>query len=183
MYAGGLGLLLRFARANHRSPESSSSRVMRQLLGLGSFVALVVVVSFGMARMFVSEAEAYVRAHPTRGYLTVTVVDATNVPVADYTVVVFPEDRNPRSGRIQLPFRIDSDESPELKRMRLAFDPGLGRRMMLPGRYRVVALKKMEKRAGNLVDPALAARLKTELVPFTIAAGETKTLKLTIVSD
>src|SRR5205823_10355921 len=40
MYGGALALLLRFARVNHGSAERSSRRVSRQLLSLGTFLAI-----------------------------------------------------------------------------------------------------------------------------------------------
>jgi hypothetical protein len=52
MYVGGLGLLLRFAHANHRSAERSSWRVLRQLLSLGSFLAIALILWFGAHNTF-----------------------------------------------------------------------------------------------------------------------------------
>ena len=175
MYAGTLGLLLGFASANHRSSERSLNRLLRQLLSLGTFLALAMSLSFGASRLFSAEASRQHQAYmaSTYGYVTITVVDDRRVPVTDYTVVVFPEDRDPRTGRVQLPYRIESG-------IQYGFDPRLGTYLTLAGQYRMVAVEKMERGTGVLVNPELVARLKPRAIPLTIAAGDSKTLNLTL---
>jgi len=172
MYAGGVGLLLRFAHANHRSAEQSSRRVSRQLLSLGAFVAIVLILWFGVSNTFRLEAETYQRTYMRRrfGFVTLAAVDSGNKPIASYTVIVIPENRSRYGGGLL--FKVDPVGRP----YELVETP------LVPGRYSVVAVEQLAYELTARWDPELIARLKARAIPLTITAGESTTLHLTLSS-
>jgi hypothetical protein len=172
LYAGGLVLLLRFAQANHRSAERSARRMSRQLLSLGTFLATVLILWFGASRTFRVEAEANQRAFMQRtfGLVTLAAIDSSNRRMTSYTVAVFPETRSRYSGAGQL-FMVEPAHWPR----------GQVETRLVPGRYSVVAVEPLAgESALTARDPELIARLKARAIPLTIAAGESKTLHLTL---
>jgi hypothetical protein len=169
LYAGAVGLLLRYAHANHQSAERGSRRLGRQVLSLAMFLALVVLPLFGVSKMLHAEARAQQRAFMQRtfGFVTVAAVDSRNKPLTNYTVVVFPE------GRSRLLFEVDPAGWPA----------GRVETHLRPGRYSVVAIEPFarEFELAARRDPELLARLKARSTPLTIAAGESTTLHLTLL--
>jgi hypothetical protein len=173
-YAGVFGFLLRFAQANHRSAERSARRASRQLLSLGAFLAILTTLSAVVSNRFQAQADAYSRdvAKRTWGFVTFAALDGQRRPITRYTVVIFREDPS-RDGRPQGLRTIDSTYFARL--------PDAPRdTIFLPGRYSVVAIEPIARDSQALRDPDTIARLKARAVPFTIAAGESKTLQLTL---
>jgi hypothetical protein len=172
MYLGELGLLLRFAGANHRSAERGSWRTLRQLLPLGMFPAMLLIVWFGVSNTWRVEAAAYQRAYMQRtfGFVTLAAVATDNRPLTSYTVVVFPENRSRYRGGLL--FMVDPARWPH----------GQVETPLVPGRYSVVAVEQLawESELTARRDPEMIARLKAGAIPFTIEAGESKTLYLTL---
>jgi len=179
LYGGGVWLLLRFGRANHLSAERSTRRLTGQTLWLGMFFALLISLAFVVAKAYVAEATDQSRGYMKRmfGTLTVRAVGVERSPKTTYTVVVFPEDHLWPNGRPRLPYRIESSD-------RTYGDERPGTALMTPGRYAVVAVETLEDRRPDrsLRDEELIARLKAHATPFTIAAGDSKTLTLTLSS-
>jgi hypothetical protein len=178
MYGGTLRLLWRFARVNHRMAERSTRRMSRQVLSVGVFIAIVLTLWFGASGRYRLEAETNSRDYWKRMYGSVTVaaVDDGNRPVTSYTVVFFPEDANSRYRSKSLLYMVDP------ARWTGAPRNGLLKTQILPGRYSVVAVAQLgwEYELPGRRDPEVLARLKAHAIPFTIAAGESKTLNLTI---
>jgi hypothetical protein len=172
LYIGELGFLIRFARANHRSSERSSRRLSRQLISLAAFLGIVLILWNGVSYRYRVEAEAYSRDYMKRtfGFVTVSAVDNRNKPATSYTVVFFPEDAKRSKSLV---FMVDPARWPRNGRLE---------DRMLPGRYSVVAVAHMgwEYELPGRRDPEVLARLKAHAIPFTLAAGESKTLTLPI---
>jgi len=164
LYVGVLGLLLRFASANHRSSDRGSRRMWNQGLRLGAFVALVMCLGFGVSRAFSAEMERH-RAR-TYGTLTGVAVDDTNTPVTTYTLVVIPN--------------VDAGSVPRWSRVQPVHDGMFTSKMLPVGRYSVVAVRKLK---GSVRDPKTLGRLLVRAVPVSIAGGESKTLTLKISTD
>jgi hypothetical protein len=160
LYVGVLALLLRFASANHRSSDRGARRIWNQSLRLGAFVALVMCLWFGVSRAFTAEMER----HPARtlSMLTGVAVDEANKPVESYTLVLIPH--------------LDTTSTPRSSRV-LRVQQGTFKIGMLPGRYSVVAVRKLE---GSVRDPRTLQRLLPRATPVSIAGGESKTLTLTL---
>jgi ABC-type transport system involved in multi-copper enzyme maturation permease subunit len=170
LYAGSLGLLLRFARANHTSSERGPRRIANQLVRLGAFLALVMALWFGVSRIFLADMREHFRVvmQKTAGTVWIGAVDGANQPVRTYTVVVFREGREPGADQ-SFSFIVTEANSPAGKG---PFETHLN-----PGRYSIVAVETLGQPAR---DPAWLGRLKTRATPLTIAAGDSKTLRLTI---
>jgi hypothetical protein len=167
MYAGALALLLRFARANHTSSERGPRRVANQIVRLGAFLALVMSLWFGVSQIFLADVSerSRIAMQKTVGTVLIGAFDSGNKPVTDYAVVVFPE------GRVGgFSFVVTQSNKPA----------GQGRfeTHLRPGRYSIVAVEKLENESAS--DPDVLARLKTRATPLTIAAGDSKTLDLTL---
>jgi hypothetical protein len=165
LYVGSVGMLLRFARTNHRSAEWSAPRIARQLISIGAFVAIVMSVWFAVGSRFRVEANAYSQEmfRRTYGFLTVAAVDSQNRPTTRFTVVVIREAPS-HTGR----------------NMAFSLLPGGS---LLPGNYFVVAVDPAAWDVRSWPpDEAAIARLKARATPLTIAAGESKTIQLTLAS-
>jgi hypothetical protein len=181
VYAAGLVLLLRFARRNHRSGERSLRLVSRQVLVMGLCLTVMLGLLSGTSRLFSAEAEAFGRARMDRsyGYVTFEVVDIQGTLVNNYTVVIIPEEHVWPNGRPRAPYRIESGD-------RIDAFGHRGAHLMMPGRYWVVAVQKLDQAATEGVldrtvrSPNLILTLKARATPVTIAAGESKTLRLTL---
>ena len=173
MYAGGIGLLLRFARVNHRSAERGARRIWNQMLRLGAFLALVVSLWFGVSQIYRADMIESRRVWmQQRGTLTGGVVDGAHRPVTRCTIVVIPEDEN-RMARDSFSFLVDE---------RLPFTrQGTFEVHVRPGRYSVLAVESL----GNVSirDPQSLARLKAHAFSVTVAAGESRTLALMLSKD
>jgi len=170
LYAGALGLLLRFARANHTSSERGPGRIGNQMVRLGAFLALVMSLWFGVSQIFLADMSERGRVAMQKlvGILMIGAVDSGNKPVRNYTVVVFPEGRVPSWANRSFSFIVDQADRPT----------GKGQTYLRPGRYAIVAVETLGSRSER--DPELAARLKARATPLTIAAGDSKTLNLTL---
>ena len=136
MYAGALGLLLRFARANHTSSERGPGRIANQMVRLGAFLALVMSLWFGVSRIFLADMSERSRVAMQKivGTLMIGAVDSANQPVGSYTVVVFREGREPSAGQ-SFSFIVNQANRPAGKR---PFETHLR-----PGRYSIVAVEKL----------------------------------------
>ncbi len=173
MYAGGIGLLLRFARVNHRSAERGARRIWNQMLRLGAFLALVMSLWFGVSQIYRADMIERGRAWMQQlGTLTGGVVDVAHRPVTRCVIVVIPEDEN-RMARDSFSFLVDE---------RLPFTrQGTFEVHVRPGRYSVLAVESL----GNVSirDPQSLARLKAHAFSVTVAAGESRTLALMLSKD
>jgi hypothetical protein len=176
MYAGALGLLLRFARANHTSSERSPRRIVNQMARLGAYLALVMSLWFGVSRTFLGEMRERNRAAMQKfvGTLVIGAVDSGTRPVRQYTVVVFPEGRVPSWANRSFSFNVDQAGRP--------FEKGPLETHLRPGRYSIVAVETLGSRSAE-GDPELLARLRARAVPVTVAAGELKAVNLTVATD
>jgi hypothetical protein len=170
LYAGALGLLLRFARANHTSSERGPGRIGNQMVRLGAFLALVMSLWFGVSQIFLADMSERNRVAMQKiaGTLMIDTVDGANRPVRTYTVVVFRESREPRA---------DQTFSFIVNQANGSAGKGPFETHLRPGRYSIVAVDTLDRPDR---EPELLARLKTRATPLTIAAGDSKTLNLTL---
>jgi hypothetical protein len=156
---------------NHGSAERGSQRIANQMFRLGAFLGLVLLLWLGASKVFSADINERNRVAMQKilGTLMVRAVDSANQPVTHYAVVVFPESSAPR-GRGSFSFIVDEASRPT--------DSGRLATYLRPGRYSIVAVETLGIRSER--DPELAARLKARATPLTIAAGESKTLNLTL---
>lgn len=136
-----------------------------------AYLGILQILAFGVSNEFRVEAEAYSRdiRNRTWGFVTFAAIDGQRRPIERYTVVIIPEEPS-RDGRPRRPYRIDPSGWPNVPRDTI----------FLPGRYAVVAVEPIARESQALRDPEMIARLKARAIPLTIAAGESKTLQLTL---
>ena len=168
MYAGALGMLLRYTMTNHQSAEDGTRRLWKQIASLTAFLAIGLSLWSGAFGLYAADMPErhHVIAHTLKlDFFTVTgvAVDSGNNPVKDYMVVIFPEESQ-LSGRPVFP-AVNSQG-------RFTF---VGVR---PGRYSFVAVAGLEKEQWG--DPEWLDRVKALALPVTLAPGESKALSLTL---
>jgi hypothetical protein len=141
---------------------------------VGTFLVIVLTLWFGAVSWDRIEAEAYGKAWRKShvGFVTVAAVDSGNRPISTFTLVVFSEDRRRYSGSWQV--TISPDLWPHAR-----FESN-----MAPGRYSVIAVEHRAEEAELIArrNPDVLARLKARATSFTLSAGDTKTLTLTLSS-
>ena len=163
MYAGVLGILLRFALTNHRSAERGAPRVWKQMLRLVAFLAIGITLWSGVSRLYAAELdEAYRIRRLKSAAVSGVAMDRRNNLVKSYTLIIF------REGTSQLrefSYSAYVNSAGEFYSMWLR-----------PGQYFFVATEKLEQGAER--DPELLARLKTLAMPVTLEAGDSKAISL-----
>jgi len=113
----------------------------------------------------IGEVEVELTNRPTD--LSGVVTDAKGAPIKDYSVIVFPTDRDkwtPNS-RYMRTSRPDQDG-----RYKLSGVP--------PGAYLVIALDYLDQNEWN--DPEFLEKLRSKATPFSVNEGETKSVDLKI---
>jgi hypothetical protein len=116
----------------------------------------------------VKDVEIELTNHPTE--IAGTVRGAKNERVDDYTVVVFPRDREHSTGD----FRHFATARPDQ-------DGSFAVGALAPGDYYAVALDYVDP--GQAQDPELLDRLQRDALPLTIRDGERKVLELKLVTQ
>jgi hypothetical protein len=162
IYAGVIGLLLRFSLSNHRSAERGTRRVWKQVIWLTACLVIGTTLWGGGLRLYAAGIQERMRL----SFLTMTgvTVDSRNNPVKDYTVVIFPEETAQYTRRGFFP---PVNPQGEFRMMGLR-----------PGRYSVVAVETLERAAQQ--DTELLDRLKALARPVTLVRGDSKAITLTL---
>jgi hypothetical protein len=162
-FAGALLILLRAALANHRSAERGAGRVWKQMAGLVAFLIVVGTLWSGAYRLYARAVDERMREwRQTRAELTGVVVDDSDRPVTDFVVKMFFAAGG--TGHFNIPGRNSSGE------FKLNGLP--------PGEYIVVAVKPLVEKMER--EPQVLGRLREMGTAVTLAAGETRTLTLTL---
>ena len=113
----------------------------------------------------IADVEVELTNRPTD--LSGVVTDAKGAPIKDYSVIVFPTDRDkwtPNS-RYMRTSRPDQDG-----RYKVSGVP--------PGAYLVIALDYLDQNDWN--DPAFLEKIRSKATPFSVSEGETKSVDLRI---
>jgi hypothetical protein len=176
-YVGSIGLLLRFGRANHRSAERAIGGVVKQIVSLGTFAAVVMALWLGVERAMPADAGGKPLRERMKDVGTVTgrAMDADHNFLPTYVVVVFVVSRDDESPTRQRTF---FDPVTPTRRDYGSAEPGSFELRLLPGQYLVNAIRSM----GALSGQSELARLKATAIPVSIATGDFKTINLTISS-
>ena len=114
-------------------------------------------------------ADVQVIVTQTRSEVSGVVADAQNAAVAEYAVVVFPEDRDKWTPQSRFMGSGRPDQQGGFKITGLP-----------PGRYLAAAIDYLETGAER--DPELLERLRTSATPVTLGEGESKRVTLKIVA-